>query len=177
MGACRLAAFELKEETMMDTLGSHIGSRAEFAAALCHVLDEANTNGTRELWLVDPDFSIWPLDDLALLERLTHFARAPQRCINLLAHDFDDVPRRQPRFSAWRRTWSHVVHSRAVEVDASEVPTLLLAGVGLGVLLLDRRYCRGRWFRDDGTWRTWREVVDALSQRSETSFGATTLGL
>ena len=96
----------------------------------------------------------------------------------MFAHDFDGLPRRQPRLTRWRRTWSHALDARVLEeVDASEVPTLLLAGNGLGLQMLDRRYCRGRWFRDDTTWRTWREVIDALSQRSDTSFGATTLGL
>jgi hypothetical protein len=162
----------------MDMPQTQIASRADFAQALIYVLERAIEDGTKELWLVDPDFEIWPLDDAAFLDALTTWARLPKRRAHMLAHDFDGVPRRQPRFTHWRRTWSHALDARVLEeVDASEVPTLLLAGDGLGLQLLDRRYCRGRWFRDDTTWRTWREVIDALSQRSDTSFGATTLGL
>ena len=162
----------------MDTPRTQITTRTEFAAALRHVLQQAAGDGTRELWLVDPDFEPWPLDDPGLLDDLTRWARLPGRRAVMLAHAFDRLPLRRPRFTEWRRTWSHALECRALdEVDASEVPTLLLAGSALGVQLLDRRYCRGRWFRDDTTWRTWREVIDALLQRSESSFGATTLGL
>ena len=177
----------------MDTPQTQITTRAEFAQALLFVLEQAIEDGTKELWVVDPDFEIWPLDGPPFLDALTTWARLPKRHARMFAHDFDGLPRRravmlaqsfdrvplrQPRFTEWRRTWSHALECRALEeIDASEVPTLLLAGGGLGVQLLDRRYCRGRWFRDDTTWRTWREVIDALSQRSESSFGATTLGL
>jgi hypothetical protein len=166
------------EGTDMDTASTRITTRAEFGAALRHVLDEAISGGTRELFLVDRDFDAWPLDEEDVLERLTQWARLPGRHATLYAHNFETLPRRLPRFTQWRRTWSHALECRSLEeVDASEVPTLLLAGDGLGLQLLDKRYCRGRWFRDDTTWRTWREVVDALSQRSETAFGSTTLGL
>ena len=162
----------------MDVPQTQITTRAEFGAALRYVLDEAVADGTRELLLVDRDFDAWPLDDADILDRLTQWARLPKRHATLYAHSFETVPRRLPRFTQWRRTWSHALDCRALEeVDPSEVPTLLLAGSGLGLQLLDKRYCRGRWFRDDTTWRTWREVVDALSQRSETSFGSSTLGL
>jgi hypothetical protein len=162
----------------MDTPQTQITTRTEFAVALRHVLQQAADDGTRELWLVDPDFESWPLDDPGLLDDLTRWARLPRRRAVMLAQSFDRVPLRQPRFTEWRRTWSHALECRALEeIDASEVPTLLLAGGGLGVQILDRRHCRGRWFRDDTTWRTWREVIDAISQRSESSFGATTLGL
>jgi hypothetical protein len=165
-------------ETQRGDLKTQITTRSEFAMALRHVLQQAAANGTRDLWLVDPDFDSWPLDDTGLLDDLTRWARLPRRHAVMLAHSFDRLPLRQPRFTEWRRTWSHVLECRSLEeIDASEVPTLLLAGEGLGVQLLDRRYCRGRWFQDDTTWRTWREVIDALSQRSDSSFGATTLGL
>jgi hypothetical protein len=152
-----------------------ITTRAEFGAALAFVVGQSLA--AREMWLVDRDFAAWPLDDTALLDALTRWARQPQRKLTLVGYGFDDVPRRHPRFTAWRRTWSHVVDARAVpELDPSEVPTLLLAGE-LGVQLFDREHARGHWFADETTWRTWREVVDALLQRSESSFGASTLGL
>lgn len=162
----------------MDMPQTQITTRAEFADALGCVLDEASADGTRELWLVDPDFDAWPLDNPNILDCLTRWARLPRRRAMLLAQSFESVPLRQPRFTQWRRTWSHAIECRVLEeIDTSEVPTLLLAGGGLGLQLLDRTHCRGRWFRDDTTWRTWREVIDALLQRSQSSFGATTLGL
>jgi len=163
---------------MDESLPTTISTRGEFAAALHAALVDAAASGTRELWLVDPDFAAWPLGERATIDELTRWAQAPQRRITLIAHHFDEMPRRHPRFVEWRRYWSHLVQARAVaELDVSEVPTLLLAGDGLGVQLLDREHYRGRWFRDETDWKTWREVVDALLQRSGDAFPATTLGL
>jgi hypothetical protein len=164
----------------MDTaLPDSIASRSEFAAALLEVLDDAQASGTRELWLVDPDFDEWPLGQSRVCDVLTRWAQGrAERRITLIAQHYDDMPRRHPRFVEWRRKWSHVMQCRAVAgLDASEVPTLLLAGDGLGLHLLDRVHCRGYGFRDESQWRTWREVIDALLQRSEEAFPATTLGL
>jgi hypothetical protein len=164
---------------MDETLPTALSGRAEFAAAVRAVLTDAVDHGTRELWLVDPDFAAWPLGERATVDLLLRWAQGGAgRRIHLIAHHFDELPRRHPRFTAWRRDWAHVVTCREVaELDASEVPTLLLAGDGLGLQLPERQHVRGRWFRDETDWRTWREVVDALLQRSAEAFPATTLGL
>jgi peptidyl-tRNA hydrolase len=163
---------------MDPSLPTSISTRAEFNTALLAALQDAVRAGTRELWLVDPDFADWPLGERATVELLTQWAQAPQRRITLIARHFDEMPRRHPRFVQWRRHWSHFVEARAVaDLDPSDVPTLLLAGDGLGVQLLDRVHWRGRWFSDEADWRTWREVVDALLQRSSDAFPATTLGI
>ena len=164
---------------MDETLPTAIAGRAEFGAAGRAVLADAADHGTRELWLVDPDFALWPLGERETVALLLRWSQGgPGRRITYVAHSFDDVARRHPRFVAWRRDWAHVISCRAVgEVDASEVPTLLLAGDGLGLQLLERQHVRGRWFRDEASWRTWREIVDALLQRSAEAFPATTLGL
>jgi hypothetical protein len=164
---------------MDESLPTSISTRGEFGAALHAVLVDAIEARARELWLVDPDFSEWPLGERATVDALTRWAQAaPQRRITLVAHSFADVPRRHPRFADWRRHWDHVVQAREVaELDASEVPTLLLASEGLGLQLIDRVHWRGRWFRDETDWKTWREVIDALLQRSSDAFPATVLGL
>ena len=56
------------------------------------------------------------------------------------------------------------------------MPTLLLAG-SLGLNVLDRVNWRGQWLADDHEIGQWREVVDAVLQRSEGDFPANTLGL
>lgn len=157
---------------------TQITTRSEFLRALHALLDEAVQAETQELWLVDPHFADWPLNDRSTIELLTRWGRLPQRRLMLIAQHYDEMPRRHPRFVDWRRSWSHVAQCRAVpELDLSEVPTLLLTADGAGLQLIDREHFRGRLFRDETTWRTWREVIDALLQRSEDAFPATTLGL
>ena len=153
-----------------------IDGRSDFTAAVRTALSEAARERARELCFVDADFDAWPLDDGAVLSALAAWARLPKRRLLVIAGRFDDVPRRFPQFTAWRRTWAHLIECRATDVEASQIPTLLLAGPH-SLQLADRLQWRGHWLADDSEISAWREVVDALVQRSEVDFPANTLGL
>lgn len=153
-----------------------IDGRIAFAQALRQALAQAARERARELCFVDPDYEAWPLDDPDVLGALTAWARLPKRRLLMIASRFDGLPRRCPRFTAWRRDWAHVVECRATEVEASQVPTLLLAGPH-SLQLADRLQWRGHWLADDSEISAWREVVDVLMQRSDADFPANTLGL
>lgn len=155
---------------------ARIDGRSEFHAAVQHAFAHAAQGRARELCLVDPDFEAWPLENPALLSSLTTWARLPKRQLVIIAGRFDDLPRRCPRFTAWRRNWAHVIECRATDVEASQIPTLLLAGEN-SLQLADRRQWRGHWLADASEVSAWREVVDVLLQRSEAGFPANTLGL
>lgn len=154
-----------------------------FKQTVVATLTSACAAGAKELWLVDPDFAEWPLDDRALLDAMTVWARVRSRTLRMLARQYDEVPRRHPRFTAWRRSFAHVVDCRAApEVDVSEFPVLVLAqppgvAVSTGVQGGAAPNFRGHVLSQDAEWRTWREIVDAISQRSEPAFPAHSLGL
>lgn len=163
--------------TMSDDPGrALIDGRSDFTLAVRAALDHAVRLRERELCLVDPDFETWPLDDARLLSSLGAWAREPQRRLLLVASDFEALPRRFPRFTEWRRTWAHAVEAFVTEIEPAQVPTLLLAGPA-SVMLADRLRWRGHPLASDKEVADWREVVDALLQRSEPGFGANTLGL
>ena len=153
-----------------------IDGRSEFSAAVRLALASAVQGRAHELCLVDPDFETWPLEDADALSALATWARLPKRRMLMMASNFDALPRRCPRFVAWRRTWAHVVECRSTEVEPSQIPTLLLAGAR-NLHLADRLQWRGHWLADDSEVAEWREVVDVLMQRSEVDFPANTLGL
>lgn len=153
-----------------------IDGRSEFTAAVRLALTQAAHERARELCFVDADFEAWPLEDPQVLSALTAWARLPKRHLLMLACRFDGLPRRCPRFTAWRREWAHVVESRATDVERSQVPALLLAGAH-SLHLADRLHWRGHWLADDSEIGAWREVVDVVMQRSEPDFPANTLGL
>lgn len=153
-----------------------IDGRSDFTAAVRLALAQAAQERARELCFVDADFEAWPLEDPQVLAALTAWARLPKRRLLMLACRFDDLPRRCPRFTAWRRAWAHVVECRATDVEDSQVPTLLLAGAH-SLQLADRLHWRGHWLADDSEIGAWREVVDVVMQRSEPGFAANTLGL
>lgn len=152
-----------------------IEGRRDWLAALQAAVEEAALH-ERELCLVDANFENWPLDDARVLAGLVAFAKKPLRRVVIVAAQFDQLSIHHPQFTRWRRDWSHVIDCRQTDVEMSQVPTLVLAGVR-SVHLGAPAVWRGHVLRDEKERRDWRDVVDALLQRSEPGFAATTLGL
>ncbi|HMO48613.1 MAG TPA: hypothetical protein PKB14_21625 [Rubrivivax sp.] len=155
-----------------------IDSRGAFAASLHEALAAALARRARRMVWVDPDFSGWPLDDAAWLQRLGEWLRLPQRRLLLLASDFDGLRQRCPRFVAGYRLWSHAIAaSSPLPEDAVELPSLLLAEGTVLVQLLDKSLWRGWSSSEPAALRSCQERVDALQQRAAPAFPVTTLGL
>ena len=154
-----------------------IGSRAEFIDAIRAAFSHAEEVGAREILLVDPTFADWPLNERALIESLTRWIDS-RRVLTVLAHSFDELARRQLRFVEWRRQWAHAVHCRNdPELEAEQIPTLMLVPGHTCIRLLDRVRCRGTVSNRPVELTESREIVDALLQRSVEAFPVTTLGL
>ena len=154
-----------------------IESRSAFHAALRGALEQAATQGCREIWCVDRDFADWPLGERDVVETLSRWAAAHRR-LTLLAQHFDELPRRHVRWVQWRMHWAHVVTCKQVhEDDARDMPCLLLADGLVSVRLRSTEHYRGRVYRDPADWIRQRELVDMLDQRGHESFPVTTLGL
>jgi len=154
-----------------------ITTRSEFQTALRDALAEAAQRGSPELWLCDQTFADWPLGERAVIANLEQWALS-RRKLTLIARHFDEVGRRHPRWVEWRRTWSHIVSCRAnPEFEREEFPVLLLAAGTVSVQLSNQEHYRGRTSHDKADEIHCRELVDAVLQRSEEAFPATTTGL
>lgn len=156
-----------------------IGSRSEFAAAVRWALRTSVARGARRIVWVDRDFAEWPLNEPELHAELTDWLRLPQRRLVLLAAGYAELPRRHPRFVAWRRLWSHAVEpwSPADGSTASALPTLALDDGAVCVHLIDTLHWRGRAVVDSRAALLWREQIDAVLQRCESAFPVNALGL
>jgi hypothetical protein len=155
-----------------------IDSRSAFISALHWGAEAAAARQARRIVLADADFAEWPLDDAWMLQRLARWLRLPQRRLVLLARSYDALPRRCPRFCAWRRDWSHAIEPHVVPGDlAADLPTLLVADAGITVHLVDGVHWRGRASADPRDARTWVERCDVVLQRSEPGWAVHTLGL
>ncbi len=163
---------------MPETAAPTIDSRASWLAALHWAVQTATARGARSITCVDADFAEWPLNDPALLQPLTSWLRLPQRRLVLLAAGFAGIPRRHPRFIAWRRDWAHAIETlQAPEELARALPCALLDDRDLSVQLLDPVHWKGRAALDARAAHLLREQIDVVLQRSEVSFPVNTLGL
>jgi hypothetical protein len=155
-----------------------IDSRSGYVAAVAWGFEAAIERGARRIVCADSDFTDWPWDDATTLESLTAWLRLPQRSLVLVARDFEAVPRCHPRFTAWRRNWTHAISAWQIPADwPHELPTLLVADQAVSVHLIDRVHWRGRAQIDERAAHRWREAIDVVLQRSERAFAVRTLGL
>jgi hypothetical protein len=154
-----------------------IASHAEFVEAARRLLLHAESSGTREITLVDTDFSPWPLDDAAVVDALTRWIRLPSRRLRLVGHRFDVIERDQARFAAWRKPFAHAVESFSPsDVDPGDMPSLLLLDAA-SLELFDREQWRAQASSERRTLVLQRERLDALMQRCESAWPVTMLGL
>lgn len=154
-----------------------IDSRSGFHEALRSAFAEAARVGCRELIVIDDHFADWPLGERTVVEHLTQWASAHRR-FTAIARSFDEVARRHARWVEWRRTWAHVVHCRTNnELEAGQMPCVLLAPGLMSVRLFDAVHYRGVATDEPADAVRWRDDIDAVLQRSEEAFPATTLGL
>ena len=154
-----------------------ITSRAGFLDAIRASFALASNDGAREILLADADFADWPLNDRAVIESLAAWIDS-RRSLLLFGHSFDEIARRHPRFVEWRRQWAHAVPCRSdPELEAAQLPTILLAPGVTCVRLVDRIHHRGIASSRAVDMAECREAFDALLQRSVEAFPVTTLGL
>jgi hypothetical protein len=162
---------------MSDAAYTLITSRSAFHNALREAFRTLADAPARNVFLSDLDFADWPLNDAGVVDELTRWAR-PHRRLTLLAGHFDEFARRHARWVAWRRTWSHVVDCQAAdEADLADVATQFLIPGVLVVRLVDRVAYRGSASRSEADLTQAQDLLDAILQRSQASFPATTLGL
>ncbi len=154
-----------------------IGTRAEFQDAARAAFTLAERGDAREILIVDPNFADWPLNERTVIDTLARWVDS-RRTLTVLAHSFDELARRQLRFVEWRRQWAHVVQCRNdPDLEAEQIPTLLLVPGLTCIRLLDRVRHRGTVSNRPVDLTECRETVDALLQRSAEAFPVTTLGL
>ena len=155
-----------------------IDSLSGWQTALRWGFAQATLQGARRILVCDEHLGDWPLDEPPLLDTLTAWARLPQRRLVLLVRRWDEVPRRHPRFTTWRRDWDHALEAWTPADEAPrELPTVLTSDTGVCVQLADRLRWRGQAAVDARRARLCIESIDAVLQRSERAFAVKTLGL
>ena len=131
----------------------------------------------RQAWLVDRHFADWPLDEPAVLDRLSSWLRPGGCSLVLVGLDFDSTARALPRFARWRRDWSHRIE---VWCPADGLMPAALRGMvvaGVAWQWLDAPDWRLRQLTDPVQIRAACEQVADFLQRCDPAWPATTLGL
>jgi len=151
--------------------------REAFRQRVREALAAAARDGWGELVLSDASFADWPLGEREVVHSLQQWSCAGRR-FTLLASQFDDLVRQQPRFVQWRRQWDHLIVCRKASTrDPMALPSVLwspswvlqrhdpVRSVGVAGQEPERRVAL-------------REVLDDwLDRKSTPAFPASVLGL
>lgn len=155
-----------------------LDGRAAFQAAVRGLVVQAAAQGIRRMWWVSPDWVGWPLDEPALLDALTAWARRSSVELVWLSTDFDGLRSGMPRLLRWRQTWAHRLRCMGpTELAASDMRSLLIADDRLLIQWTDPSHGRGRVSGDPRDIRQAHEWIDAVLQRSTETLPVTTLGI
>lgn len=150
--------------------------REAFAQRVREALARAARDGWNEIILCDAGFADWPLGERAVVESLQAWSAPGRRC-TLLARRYDELMRTQPRFVAWRRTWSHLIDARACPgADALDLPSALWSP-GWVMQRLDHERFTGYSGGEPARRLLLRESLKEWLHKSAPAFPATTLGL
>jgi hypothetical protein len=134
-------------------------------------------SGIRDLWLADPDFADWPLDEPAVQAALAAWLRQGGRQLRIAGQHFDRTARLHPRFARWRRDWSHAIDVRAPIEGALPAPLCGLLAAPLWLQWQDAPDWRMRCFTDAVHAHAVHAQIADFLQRCEPAWSATTLGL
>ena len=158
-----------------DSSGRFSGQEA-FEGLVRHAFERAAADGWPEITLSDPSFEGWPLGETSTIRALQAWAK-PGRRLVVLAGRFDLLIQLQPRFVAWRKTWSHLVEGRVCSPSA-------LAGLPSAIWsqhwFLSRTDAQagvGQYGADRVRLQALHEALRSKLKVSGTGFAPTTLGL
>jgi hypothetical protein len=167
------------EKTEPQALTLPIGrfaGREAFEQSVRDALACAARDGWKEIVVSDASFSDWPLRERAVEESLHTWARQGRRFV-MLATRFDELQRYQPRFVAWRQTWSHLVDCRLCRhTDPLDFPSAIWSPTWV---MQRHDLERSVFVCDDQAVRrvSLRQVLDEFLRQSSPGFPASTLGL
>lgn len=158
-----------------DLKGPFSGPKS-FAQNIRAALVRAAQEGWPSMVWSDATFEDWPLGERAVSESLQAWASSGRHLV-MLAHNYDSVVRKQPRFVTWRRTWDHIIECRVCKnSDASEVPSALWSP-HWAMRRLDLVRSTGIADLDPARRVLLKEQLDEYRRQSAPGFSASTLGL
>lgn len=133
--------------------------------------------GARQVWLVDPDFTDWPLDEPAVLDALSAWLRQGGRQLHLCGLHFEATAQRHPRLARWRRDWTHAMAVHRPSEGGLPAAVRGLLAAPLWLQYLDAPDWRIRCFTEAVHARAVHAQIADFLQRCEPAWPATTLGL
>ncbi len=136
----------------------------------------AARDGWQEIILSDATFEAWPLRERAVVDALQNWSKTGRR-LTLLATRFDGIERNQPRFAAWRKTWSHIIECRQCRTaDPLDFPSAIWSRNWV-MQRLDLARSTGVSGNEPDRRVSLREMLDEKLRASSAGFPASTLGL
>lgn len=125
----------------------------------------------------EPLLADCPMDEPALLEALGHWLRPRGRQLVVVAQDFEGFARHYPRFTQWRRAWTHGIQALQPEQAAPVTSVPLWLDAQRALEWLEPSLWRARMVSSPQRLQTMHAEYDVLMQQCVHAWPANTLGL
>jgi hypothetical protein len=100
-------------------VGQFAGGVHSFQALIRQVLALAAERNWPTIIGCDPTYEAWPLGESQVIGDLNRWVGRGKKWV-MLAHRFDVVQSRHPRFVGWRATWSHCIECCSIATSDRE---------------------------------------------------------
>jgi hypothetical protein len=149
---------------------------ADFQRLVRAAVAQAPLRGWREMLWADPDFTHWPLGELAVVEGLTQWMQHGAR-LCMMAADFRPITLQAPRFVAWRRQFDHRFEARAWPRSGLPEMTMLLWTPDWAVVGMDAQAPTVVATAEAARRAQWRQAWNSAWATGTPAFPASVLGL
>lgn len=150
--------------------------RHAFAQLVRDALACAARDGWNQIILADANFEDWPMNERSVVKSLHSWSKTG-RHITLLAHSFETVMRKQPRWVSWRKTWSHIIECRQCrQADPLDFPSAIWSR-SWAMQRINLPLCQGVSGAQAERRIHLRELLDEKIRNSSPGFPASVLGL
>lgn len=164
------------EPPNLELPNGRFAGREAFQQLVRDALACAARDGWHDIILSDATFEEWPLRERAVVDSLQAWSKTGRR-LTLLATRFDGIERNQPRFAAWRKTWSHIIECRQCrQADPLDFPSAIWSRSWV-MQRMNLALCAGASGAQADRRVQLRETLDERIRNSSPGFPASTLGL
>lgn len=149
---------------------------AQFTQMIRDAIACAARRGWSDMVWSDANFADWPLCERSVVESLQAWSQKGRRLV-LLAHSFELMPAKHPRFVTWRRQWGHIIECYVSKSwDATDFPSALWTPEW-HLQRVDVPHFRGVASVDARHGLHLKEALNEVRRQGTSGFPATILGL
>jgi hypothetical protein len=150
--------------------------RVAFSQLIRDALQQAATEGWKQMVWSDVNFEDWPLHEKVVSDALYAWSKSGRQLI-MISKNYNSILKYKHRMVVWRQKWGHIVDARLLkQMEDDRFPSVLWSP-GWFMQRQELENFQGFATTDRAKGVQCQELLSGLYQRSSPGFPASVLGL